>query len=96
MTLPVFAQRKAHALHFLGAHDTTAVKIQYRSLSLLLHPDKNTSDPLATIVSNCWGLQNIYSISVVIGLHKSTCHLVLNDGTWKAGVLLTELPSFPL
>ena len=34
-------RRKAHALHFLDAQDATAVKGQYRSLSLLLHPDKN-------------------------------------------------------
>ena len=41
-------RRKAHALHFLGAQDATAVKGQYRSLSALLHPDKNRSDPGAT------------------------------------------------
>ena len=41
-------QRKAHALHFLGAQDATAVKGQYPSLSLLLHPDKNRTDPMAT------------------------------------------------
>ena len=41
-------RRKAHALHFLGAHDATAVKGEYRSLSLLLHPDKNRADPMAT------------------------------------------------
>ena len=41
-------RRKAHALHFLGAQDATAVKGQYRSLSLLLHPDKNRTDPMAT------------------------------------------------
>ena len=41
-------QRKAHALHFLGAQDATAVKGQYRPLSLLLHPDKNRADPMAT------------------------------------------------
>ena len=41
-------RRKAHALHFLGAQDATAVKGQYRALSLLLHPDKNRTDPMAT------------------------------------------------
>ena len=41
-------QRKAHALHFLGAQDATAAKGQYRSLSLLLHPDKNRTDPMVT------------------------------------------------
>ena len=41
-------RRKAHALHFLGAQDATAVKGQYRSLSLLLHPDKKRTDPMAT------------------------------------------------
>ena len=40
--------RKAHALHFLGAQEATAVKGQYRSLSLLLHADKNRADPMAT------------------------------------------------
>ena len=24
------------------------------------------------------------------------CHMVLHEWTWKTGVLLTELPSFPL
>ena len=43
-----FRRRKAHALHFLGAHDATAVKGQDRSLSLLLHPDKNRVEPMAT------------------------------------------------
>ena len=41
-------RRKAHALHFLGAQDATAVKGQYHSLSLLLHPHKNRRDPMAT------------------------------------------------
>ena len=41
-------RRKAHALHFLGAQDATAVKGQYRALSLVLHPDKNRTDPMAT------------------------------------------------
>ena len=41
-------RRKAHALHFLGAQDATAVKGQYRSSFLLLHPDKIMTDPMAT------------------------------------------------
>ena len=41
-------RRKAHALQFLGAQDATAAKGHYRSLSLLLHPDKNRTDPMGT------------------------------------------------
>ena len=40
-------QRREHALHFLGAADSTLVTLQYRTLSLQLHPDKNPSDTLA-------------------------------------------------
>ena len=40
-------KRREHALHFLGAADSTLVTLQYRFLSLQLHPDKNPSDALA-------------------------------------------------
>ena len=40
-------QCREHALHFLGAADSTMVALQYRILSLQLHPDKNPSDALA-------------------------------------------------
>ena len=40
-------QRREHALHFLGAADSTLVTLRYRTLSLQLHPDKNPSDALA-------------------------------------------------
>ena len=40
-------QRREHALHFLGATHSTKVTLQYRTLSLHLHPDKNSSDALA-------------------------------------------------
>ena len=40
-------KRREHALHFLGAADSTLVTLQYRTLSLQLHPDKNPSDALA-------------------------------------------------
>ena len=32
-------KRREHALHFLGAADSTLVTLQYRTLSLQLHPD---------------------------------------------------------
>ena len=35
------------ALHFLGAADSTLVRLEYRTLILQLHPDKNPSDTLA-------------------------------------------------
>ena len=40
-------QHREHALHFLGAADSTLVTLQYRTLSLQLHPDKNPSHALA-------------------------------------------------
>ena len=40
-------QHHEHALHFLGAADSTLVTLRYCTLSLQLHPDKNPSDALA-------------------------------------------------
>ena len=56
-------RRKAHALHFLGAQDATVIKGQYRTLSLLLHQDKNRTDQWRERDSKCWVRQKICSTS---------------------------------
>ena len=89
-------RRKAHALHFLGAQDATAVKGQYRALSLPLHPDKKRTDPMATERFKVLGAAKDLFDSPVIGLPHVMRHMVLHEWTWKTGVLLTELTSFPL